>query len=148
MEELHDKIEVRHLYGPDLHKGFLETLEELAPVELTEDDDLGEIFRARLRQQIKTYVAILDDVVIGTTSVFYELKFIHGGSKVAHVEDVAVRKEHQRHGVGWALMDLVEKEATEAGCYKIILDCSKKNRKFYKRLGYHKHESQMRKDLI
>ncbi len=145
-KELHKKLEVRHLRGPDLRKGFIETLEELAPVELPELG-LGEIFRGRLNWRIVTYAALLDDEVIGTASVFYELKFIHGGGKVAHVEDVAVRKKYQKHGVGRALMDLVEKEAIEAGCYKIIPDCSKKNRKFYERLGYHKHGVEMRKDL-
>lgn len=141
------KLQVRLLFGPDLHKGFLETLEELAPVELSEEA-LGEVFRTRLGQQVKTYVAILDDEVIGTASAFHEVKFIHSGGKVAHIEDVSVRKKYQKHGVGRALMDLVEKEATEAGCYKTILYCSKKNRKFYERLGYHKHEVGMRKDLI
>jgi glucosamine-phosphate N-acetyltransferase len=146
-ETLLKSIQIRPLVAPDLRNGFLETLEELSAVDLSESDDVGAIFRARLKQQIKTYVAIFEDKVIGTASVFYEIKFLHGGSKVAHVEDVAVHSKYQRHGVGRALLEVIDKEATLAGCYKIILDCSKDNKKFYQSLGYHKHEIEMRKDL-
>ena len=142
------KIEVRSLFAPDIYKGFLQTLETLAPVDLDpEKDDLGELYRTRLRAGVKTYVAILDDEVVGTASMFVEPKFIHRGSCVAHVEDVAVRPEHQRKGVGAALMRHIEEEAKKAKCYKVILDCSNKNREFYESCGYFRHENQMRKNI-
>jgi glucosamine-phosphate N-acetyltransferase len=142
------KLVVRDLFAPDMYKGFLTTLEALSVVDLDpEKDDLGEIYRRRLRAGIKTYAALLEEEVIGTASLFVEPKFLHSGGFVAHVEDVAVRPDYQGKGVGAAIMLHVEREAREAKCYKIILDCSDKNREFYERLGYRRCENEMRKDL-
>jgi hypothetical protein len=37
--------------------------------------------------------------------------------------------------------------AKENTCYKVILDCSKSNVEFYKKIGFKEHEVSMRIDL-
>jgi glucosamine-phosphate N-acetyltransferase len=141
-----DGVEIRSLVAPDFAKGFAETLSVLSPVNL-DYERLGEVFRKRLKCGVHTYVALAEDQVIGTISVIIEPKFIRNGGYVAHVEDVAVRADCQLKGVGRALMEHAEKIAREAGCYKIILDCNESNVGFYEKVGYRRHEVEMRKDL-
>ena len=76
-------------------------------------------------------------VIVGTTTLLVEPKFIFGGSRVGHIEDVSVRKEFQGSGIGsW----LVEHASTFAesvmGCVKIVLDCSDETMPYYESLGY------------
>lgn len=141
-----DGIEIRPLFAPDLANGFAETLSALAPVEL-DHEGLVRVFQIRLRAGIRTFVAIMEARVVGTASVFIEPKFIRGGGKVAHVEDVAVHPARQRLGIGRKLMEQIDVFAREAGCYKVILDCGDHNVPFYEKLGYRKHGQNMRKDI-
>ena len=85
--------------------------------------------------------------IIGTTTLLVEQKFIHGGGRVGHIEDVSVRKGHEGKGVGSSLVKRVLDEARIFGCYKVILDCSDKNVPFYERLGFYLQENEMRFDI-
>lgn len=42
--------------------------------------------------------------VIGTTTLLLEPKFIFGGGKVGHIEDVSVKARYQRKGIGFILV--------------------------------------------
>jgi glucosamine-phosphate N-acetyltransferase len=76
-----------------------------------------------------------------------EHKFIRGGRKVAHIEDVSVLKSEQGKGVGKQLIEHCVDVAKRYQCYKIILDCSNDNVPFYEKCGFKKHENCMRLDL-
>lgn len=140
------KIRIRELIGRDLSHGFLETLASLAEVDLT-PERAAEVLRARLRAGVRTYVACSGEEVIGTAALLVEQKFIHGGGRVGHIEDVAVRRGCQEHGVGSALVRHATEQARRLGCYKVILDCFEDLVPFYGRLGYHCHNVGMRIDL-
>jgi glucosamine-phosphate N-acetyltransferase len=141
-----DGLEIRSLIAPDFAKGFAETLSVLSPVNL-DHEGLIKVFQRRLKSGVHTYVALHEDQIIGTISVIIEPKFIRNGGYVAHIEDVAVRVNCQLKGVGRALMEHAEKVSKDAGCYKIILDCNESNVGFYEKLGYRRHEVEMRKDI-
>jgi glucosamine-phosphate N-acetyltransferase len=140
------EVDIRELTALDLNQGFLEALASLAEVSLT-PAQAGEVFRARLRAGIHTYVARLQRRVIGTASLILEQKFIHGGGLVGHLEDVAVNKDCQVHGVGTALVRHVMEEARKHGCYKVILNCQERLVPFYTRLGFRPHDRGMRCDF-
>jgi len=138
-------VTITLLQAGDLFNGFLETLSALRDPELT-PDEARQLNDIRRESGIDTYVAKMADEVVGTFSVFIERKFIHKGGKVAHIEDVAVREDMQRKGIGKAMMQAVDSIANLAGCYKIILDCGDHNIGFYEKCGYRLHEKMMRKD--
>jgi glucosamine-phosphate N-acetyltransferase len=126
---------IEELTAPDLALGFLESLGSLTAVHLTPEEALP-VFRERLRAGIRTYIARVDGRVIGTASLLLEKKFIHKGGR-----------EHQKQGVGTALVKHITEEARKLGCYKVILNCFDHLAPFYARIGYHKQDVGLRIDL-
>jgi glucosamine-phosphate N-acetyltransferase len=139
-------LTIRLMDATDLNRGFLDALRALKPIELT-DQQAIDVYRDRLKSRIRTYVAIIDGQIAGTASVFIEPKFINSGGVVGHIEDVAVHKSFQKHGVGRALVEHLLDVCREFHCYKVILDCAEGVIPFYERLGFHRWERAMRIDL-
>ena len=46
------------------------------------------------------FVLEVDDIIVATTTLIIEQKFIHKLSKYGHIEDVIVNNEHRRKGYG------------------------------------------------
>ncbi len=139
-------VTVREMYGFDLSPDFLDTLGSLAEVGLTLEQ-AKEVFRERLRRGIRTFVARVDDRIVGTASLLIEEKFIHEGGCSGHIEDVAVHPDYQGKGIGAALVRHLVEQARAAGCYKVILNCSEGTAPFYEKLGFRRHDIGMRMDL-
>ncbi len=137
---------IRKLKKTDIENGFLETLNSLRNVNLTLKQAYA-IYEKR-KPFIETYVALENEVVIGTVSLVFEYKFLYDGVIAAHLEDLAVHENYQSAGIGSALMDYCIKSARENGCYKLILNCTKEMKKYYKRFGLKKSNLQMRLDLL
>jgi glucosamine-phosphate N-acetyltransferase len=137
---------IREITGPDLARGFLETLAALAEVNLS-FEEAAEVLRARMRHGTRTYVACVGDRVVGTASLVVEPKFIHKGGKIGHIEDVAVHPDARHLRVGSALVRHATEQARKLGCYKVILSCYERLVPFYEQLGFRKHDLGMRIDL-
>jgi glucosamine-phosphate N-acetyltransferase len=137
----------------DLDLGFLETLDNLIPG----TSQLGRSTAESIVKEIETnpfhrifiVYAIRGDnkdggdatdakkVVVGTTTLLVEPKFIFGGGRVGHIEDVCVRKEFQGLGIGgWLVNHATMVAESMMGCIKIVLDCSDETMPFYESLGY------------
>jgi len=132
---------------------FSKVLSVLRTTVLT-DQKFGEILRARLHNGWHTLIAVEKTFnvkrIVGTAAFHIESKFLgveENKRLVCHVEDVAVLPEKQKRGVGWCLMNEIKRKAKDAGCYKIILDCSENNIQFYEKCGFTSHEIEMRLDL-
>ncbi len=137
--------EIRELTDDLVSDEFLETLGHLSAVEL----DLAgarEVLHARRDLGIRTYVALSDGRIVGSASLFVEPKFLHGGGRTGHIEDVVVHGDLQGKGIGRKLVEHVTAEAGKLGCYKSILACTPDNKPFYEKCGYREHEIEMRKD--
>lgn len=139
---------IRELAIGDKENGFFETLESLSSCEGLTIGDAERLFKDILNdKKYHIYVAIIDEEIVGTATVFIEQKFIHNGGKVAHIEDVVTRKNYKRKGVGAALVKKLIEVAKEQGCYKVILNCSVNNKLFYSKLGFAEHGIEMRMNL-
>lgn len=139
-------LTIRLMDATDLRRGFLAALSALKPADLT-DEQAIEVFRCRMRSRVRTYVALMDNRVAGTASLFLEPKFIHNGGIVGHIEDVAVHSAYQHHGVGAALIEHLLNVSRATGCYKVILDCDENVIPFYEKLGFRRWEHALRIDL-
>lgn len=137
---------VRPLLPEDLTKGFFETLSNLHPSNMAPEDAL-QLFQ-NLPECVKTYVAVEDNgSVVGAATLFVEQKFLHGGSKAGHVEDVVTHKDHQGKGIGSLLQRHLIAEAKRFGCYKVLLDCKRNLIPFYGKFGYEVSDHHMRLNL-
>ena len=81
--------------------------------------------------------------IIATATLLIEMKFIRNCSKCGHIEDVVVDSTYRGLRLGLRVVEALMEAAKEAGCYKVILDCSESNAPFYEKCGLTKKEIQM-----
>jgi len=135
---------IRELQEEDFQKGFLDTLDTLRKTSIKEDKAL-EIFK-----QIKSnpnhiiIVAEINGIIVGSTTLLIEQKFIHEGGIVGHIEDVVVKKEFQGKKIGEKIIKYVLELAKKHDCYKTILDCSDEVKPFYEKIGFKHHSNELR----
>jgi len=135
------EIIIREIEEDDLEKGFLETLDFLRNTGDLDKNKANEILK-KIKQNPNhiIHVAIDNKKIVGSTTLLIELKFIHNGGLVGHIEDVVVRKDYEGKGIGIKLVTSLLERAKEKNCYKTILDCKDDVKQFYERIGF-KHES-------
>lgn len=137
-------VEIRKATQTDMFRGLPECLLSLSKYS-TDPNNSARCLRKRKAMGMVTLVAVRNDVVIGTASVLFEPKL--NGQVVAHIEDVVVIPHQQSKGLGRRLVERCIEEASERGCYKVILDCKDSVCPFYQKLGFRRHEVGMRLDL-
>ncbi|MFB5645178.1 MAG: GNAT family N-acetyltransferase [Nitrosopumilaceae archaeon] len=140
-------VKIREIEKRDLENGFLESLDSLRKASDLDAKKAEKVFEnIKSNQHHKIFVAIIDEKVVGSTTLFIEPKFIHQGGLVGHIEDVVVTKEFQGKGIGEKLIKASLDFAKNNGCYKTILDCSDDVIPFYEKIGFKKHSNSMRFD--
>jgi glucosamine-phosphate N-acetyltransferase len=135
------EIIIREIEEDDLEKGFLESLNFLRKASDIDKNKAKEILK-KIKQNPNhiIHVAVDGNKIVGSTTLLVEQKFIHDGGLVGHIEDVVVRKDYERKGIGIKLVMSLLECAKEKNCYKTILDCKDNVKQFYERIGF-KHES-------
>jgi glucosamine-phosphate N-acetyltransferase len=142
-------IIIREMEYEDLDHGFLEVYDSLVPARIDKYTANQILTSIKSNPFHKVFVAVVveDDVgkeekkeknkVLGTTTLIVEPKFIAGGARVGHIEDVAVRPGYQGMSIGSRLVKHVTEYAkNKMGCIKIVLDCAEQTMPFYQKLGY------------
>ena len=141
------EIIIREIEENDLEKGFLESLDFLRKASNIDKNKAKEILKKiKQNQNHIIHVAIDDNKIIGSTTLFIEQKFIHDGGLVGHIEDVVVRKDYEGKGIGIKLVMSILEYAKEKNCYKTILDCKDDVKQFYERIGFKRESNCMRYD--
>jgi len=140
-------VTIRKLEEQDLFNGFLDSLDSLRKASELSKTKAKEIFnKIKTNPDHVVFVVIMDGRVVGSTTLFIELKFIHQGGRVGHIEDVVVAKEYQSKGIGEQLINHVLDYAKKNDCYKTILDCADDVKPFYEKIGFKIHSNCMRYD--
>jgi glucosamine-phosphate N-acetyltransferase len=133
----------------DLKNGFIETLSFLSKINDSSQEKIIDTFH-RMKKNTDNYnfVALTNDgKVVGALTLLIEQKFIHGCGKVGHIEDVVVHGDFRGQGVARNLIKKAIEVAEKEKCYKVILNCKEKLIPFYEKLGFGKHEIEMRLDI-
>jgi glucosamine-phosphate N-acetyltransferase len=140
---------IRELKEEDLDNGFLESLDSLRQASNIEKSKAKVIFK-KINSNPDHIIAVaeLDGKIVGSTTLLIELKFIHDGGLVGHIEDVVVNKEFQGQKIGEKIMKYLIEVSKKRGCYKTILDCTDNVKPFYEKLGFKQVASELRLDNI
>jgi len=143
-------MKIRRLQENDvsLDSEFFPILNQLSPTtdwEATDFASLWEIYQGNAN--VVVLVVEKYEKIMGTGTILIEQKFLRGGGKVGHIEDVVVDNRSREKGVGKAIIDSLVEIAKEKGCYKVILNCSNENVPFYIKCGFRLTENEMRMDL-
>ena len=97
--------------------------------------------------EINTKIYVIRNIsankIVATGSVFLEKKFIHNLGSVAHIEDVVVLENYRGKGFGKSIINKLVEYAKLNKCYKVILNCSDGNIKFYEKSEFIKKEVEM-----
>lgn len=110
---------------------------------LISSKDYGNFF-ANLEPNTHIYVLEnSENQLVGMGTLLIESKLVHGGSKVAHIEDVVIDENYQGKGYGKFLINKLVEKAKKFKCYKIILNCDEKNIRFYEKAGFKKKNIEM-----
>ncbi len=140
---------IRELEEKDLSRGFLNTLDALRETSSITENKALEIFKKiKSNPEHIIIVAEVNGKIVGSTTLLIELKFIHKGGIVGHIEDVVVSKEFQGLEIGKNIIEYVLELAKNQGCYKTILDCTDEVKPFYEKLGFKIHSNELRFDHI
>lgn len=86
----------------------------------------------------KDYVVTKNGIVGAYGRLLLESKLIHGGCRVAYIEDICVNPDYRGQGLARLLIDKMIDFALYDGSYKIILSCSPELQELYEKLGFSK----------
>ena len=141
------EIIIRKISESDLENGFLESLDNLKHASDLEQTTAKNILNKILNDENHIiHVAEYDGKIVGSTTLLIEQKFIHQGGFVGHIEDVVVKKEFEKLGIGMKLVNSLLQVAEERKCYKTILNCEDSLKLFYERIGFKHKSNEMRFD--
>lgn len=133
-------INLRQLKDTDF-KEFLPLINEFRNTEFTEEEYVSTL--KYITNYSEIWVAELDGKLIATGTLILEKKFIFNLCTLGHIEDVCVKKDYRRMGIGKQIINKLIERAKELKCYKITLDCSDENMAFYRACGFSKRGNQM-----
>ena len=134
-------MKIRKLTFDD-YNTFFPLINEFRPTEFTYEQ-----FVITLSTILKSgeiwVIEDIDGILIATATIIYESKFLWNTCVYAHIEDVCVKSNKRRNGIGKILIQHLMREAKQRNCYKITLDCSNENVSFYTSCGFSPRGVQM-----
>lgn len=141
-------MDFRRIESSDYYKDYLLLLEQLTIVEKEKINyQQFKIFVESLSNNHIIIVIEDNNKIIGSGTLLIENKVIHNMGSVGHIEDIIIHNNYRKLGLGKKIIDELVNISVKSNCYKIILDCSEKNTKFYEKSGFTKKEIQMVKYL-
>ena len=141
-------FEISNLSKHDYHSNYfylLNQLTEIDPNSMEYETFCQFVEKLNEHHIIKLIKKKESQQIVGSITVLIEEKLIHNFGKVGHLEDVVVDESMRGFGLGKKLLEIAEGECSE--CYKLILDCSDENVKFYEKCGYEWKGNQMARYL-
>ncbi|KAG0225572.1 Glucosamine-phosphate N-acetyltransferase-like protein [Actinomortierella wolfii] len=136
---------MRPLEMTDYEKGFYDCLAGLTVVGNVSAETFRSCFENMRRAPGVYHTVVIEDLaqsrIVASGTLIVEQKFIRGGGKAGHIEDIVVHDSQRGKKFGIRLIDQLKYLANQLGCYKLLLTCSESNEAFYEKSAF------TRKDL-
>lgn len=140
-----DGLVIKEVWAPQA-EGVIDCLSSLYDPPVS-GEVWGEVYRHQMGRGATLYGACLAGEVVGACCLWLSRSFGHGGAWVGRIEDVAVRKDYRRRGVGKAMVTHCVGVARRKRCYKVYLNCWEGLVPFYRSCGFTQAGVVMRMDL-
>lgn len=134
-------IKFKPLEIEDFQKWFCGVLSALTSCE-TDEKKFKDIFSKMFEIngiELQYFIVVWEDInswkIAVAWSVIIEKKFIHDWKSVGHIEDIVVSSEYRGLWL-WEHLIWILKDIASKSCYKVILDCDKKNLWFYNKCWF------------
>ena len=93
-------------------------------------------------------VAEMNKKIVSTATMLIQRNLTHNGRPYAHIENVVTDSSYRKRGIGKLLLSELINVSKNLDCYKVILNCSIENSKFYKSMGFNlTDENEMRMEF-
>jgi len=136
----------------ELRKAEEQDLPSVLPVyaQLGQDDgrilplEQARIIFARMLDypDYQLYVAVVRGEIVGAFALLVMDNLGHLGAPSGVLEDVVVREDWRRRGIGQKMLEFALNYCKSRGCYKLALSSNfhrEEAHRFYERLGFRKH---------
>ena len=142
------KYRIRTLDKNDFSKNYLNLMSQLSPVDIKKVTKLEFVsWVEEVNNNSSHNIFVIENVdnadIIASGTLLIEPKLIHSFGYVGHIEDIIVDKSYRGCGLGKIIVSYLIEHAKILKCYKVILNCSDKYVKFYKKLGLNKKDNTM-----
>ena len=142
------KYRIRALNKNDFSKNYLNLMSQLSPVDIKKVTKLEFVsWVEEVNNNISHNIFVIENVdnadIIASGTLLIEPKLIHSFGYVGHIEDIIVDKSYRGCGLGKIIVSYLIEHAKILKCYKVILNCSDKYVKFYKKVGLNKKDNTM-----
>ena len=145
---MHEFI-IRKLNEEDLSKGFFDTLQSLSDVKDMDMKMAKKIFKKiNTDENYYIFVAVNNDKIIGTLTLFMEQKLTNSCGISSHIEDVSVHKSFQNKGIATGLCKMAIEYSKKMNCFQTVLDCADEIIPVYQKNNFKIHGSVIRYDHI
>ena len=131
---------IRKIKSTD-YESFKTMINEFRKTEFTQEEYVETI--VKINKYTDIWVIEKKNEIVATGTILYETKFIHNIGLVGHIEDICVKEKYRKLGLGKKIILHLLQEAENKKCYKIILDCSEENKRFYENCGLEQKGIQM-----
>ena len=142
------KYRIRTLDKNDFSKNYLNLMSQLSPVDIKKVTKLEFVsWVEEVNNNSNHNIFVIENVdnadIIASGTLLIEPKLIHSFGYAGHIEDIIVDKSYRGCGLGKIIVSYLIEHAKILKCYKVILNCSDKYVKFYKKLGLNKKDNTM-----
>jgi glucosamine-phosphate N-acetyltransferase len=139
-------LHIRPLCPGDHDKGYLDLLRQLTTVGDVSREDFFNRFHKMKACADSYYIIVIENVetgqIVGSATLVKEQKFIHHASSRGRIEDVIVSDLYRGQQLGKILIDILLCLSQHLKCYKVSLECTDDNLKFYTKFGLEKTPGQ------
>lgn len=123
---------IRNIEKDDFNRGYLELLFELSNFKSTITQEEFNDYIENKKCIIK--VVEIENKIIAAGSLFIMSK-LHC-NPFGQIEDVVVKKEYRKSGLGKQIVEILTETGKNLGCYKIVLNSLEHNIEFYNKCGF------------
>jgi glucosamine-phosphate N-acetyltransferase len=123
------------------YENYIVMINEFRPTKFTREQFIETLKYMDSFSEI--WVIEYENNIIATGTIIYEKKFIYNNGYLGHIEDICVKNNYRKNGIGKLLVEFLMNKSKEKDCYKVTLDCSEENSHFYIKCGLEKRGFQM-----